>query len=198
MLRIALTGGIASGKSAASARLGELGVPIVDTDVISRQLVEPGKPALAELAQAFGNDILLADDSLNRLLLRERVFADPAQRSRLEDILHPLIHAATMASLDALPGPYQVMVIPLLAGSRHNYPYDRVLLIDSPEELQRIRLARRDGSSPEQIEQILVAQSNRESRQKIANDIILNDGSLSDLRAAVDRQHQKYLKLSQG
>lgn len=197
MFRVALTGGIASGKSAASERFAEHRVPIIDTDQVSREIVQPGQPALLAIAQEFGEDILNADGSLNRQKLRTAVFSDPEKRLALEQLLHPLIRQRSYELADKLPGPYQILVVPLLVESQGAYPCDRVLLIDCDETIQQQRLAARDGSSAQQIQQILAAQSSRAQRQAMADDIILNEGDLETLHQAVDTRHQNYLRMSQ-
>lgn len=196
MYRVVLTGGIASGKSAASAMFQELGVTVVDADQVSRELVQPGQPALQRIAQRFGRDILNQDGSLNRKLLRERVFSKPDARQALEDILHPLIHRRVQALADAATSPYVVMVIPLLLEARQKYDFERVLLIDTPEEIQRSRLMQRDGSSNSQVDQLLAAQSTRAQRLAVADDVIVNNGGLEQLRSAVEKQHLRFLSLS--
>lgn len=197
MLRIALTGGIASGKTAASERFQTHGIPTIDTDVISRELVEPGQAGLQQIVKQFGELILNADGTLNRAALRDRIFADPEEREQLNQILHPMIHQRLLELANQAQGPYQIWVIPLLAESRSLYPYDRVLLIDSPEALQLQRLSARDQTTPSQATRALAAQASRTERQAIADDIIVNDRSLAELLKKIDQQHLSYLKLSE-
>jgi dephospho-CoA kinase len=192
MLRIALTGGIASGKTTVSRLFEELGVPVIDTDLIARQLVEPGQPALARIVDRFGPSILLADGSLDRGQLRTRIFGRPADRQALEDILHPAIHREALARLDALHAPYALLVIPLLTESGGDWGQDRVLLVDAPRELQKSRLMARDRCSEEEAEAALSAQANRAQRLAIADDVIHNDGNEQLLRAAVEQLHERY------
>jgi len=193
---VALTGGIASGKSAAAAFFETLGVPVFDTDQIARDIVEPGMPALAQLVAAFGPDILDAAGRLDRARMRERVFNDPQQRRRLEAITHPAIRTElARRSQDAL-GPYQIHVIPLLAEGGRASAYDRVLVVDCPQENQVRRLMARDGSSEAQARRILAAQATRAQRLEIADDVIENTGTLDELRMRVHELHHDYLDLA--
>lgn len=192
MLRIGLTGGIASGKSTVAACFAARGVPVIDTDVIARELVEPGQPALDEIRDAFGPAVLTADGRLDRAWLKQQIFADPAHRQRLEAILHPLIHQEVARRLPALTGTYCLIVVPLLAESTLAYPLDRVLLVDTPETLQRQRAAQRDGLNPELISAILASQATRLQRRAIADDIIVNDGDRAHLEAEITRLHAYY------
>jgi dephospho-CoA kinase len=194
-LRIGLTGGIGSGKSEASRRFHELGVPVIDTDVIARELVEAGQPALNEIIAVFGSDILDTSDQLDRSELRKRVFADTGQRQRLEAILHPRIRESAMIQADRLDAPYCVLVIPLLLESARDYPIDRILVVDTPQELQYRRIALRDGLSDREIAAILAAQVERQQRLAAADDILLNDSSIEMLRAQIDELHRFYLEL---
>jgi dephospho-CoA kinase len=191
--RVGLTGGIASGKSTVADLFAELGVPVIDTDVIARDVVRPGGPALPALVAAFGPGVLAADGSLDRRRLRARVFADDAERRRLEAILHPHIEAATLAASGQAGGPYQLVVVPLLFESGFDRHVDRVLVVDCPEELQRSRLLARDGESPEQVERILASQLDRASRLARADDVIDNAGTLDATRARVAELHGAYL-----
>ena len=193
MLRIGLTGGIGSGKTAASDHFARLGAEVIDTDLLSRALVEPGQPALAEIAAAFGTQVLAEDGRLDRKSLREIVFADATARKRLEAILHPRIRDAMLARADRSGAPYVVFVIPLLIETGQQALVDRVLLIDVPEELQRDRVATRDGLDAAQIDDILQAQTDRETRQAYADDVICNDSDIKNLHAAIEKLHRKYL-----
>ena len=192
MLKIGLTGGLASGKSTVAERFAGLGAPVIDTDVIARELVEPGRPALETIRAAFGPAVLTAAGRLDRAWLKQQVFADPAQRLRLEAILHPLIHRDVIDRLSMLREPYCLIVIPLLVESTQTYPLDRVLLVDVPEALQRQRAAARDGLSPELISAILASQASRAQRLAVADDVIVNDADLVHLDAEVARLHAFY------
>lgn len=196
MLRIGLTGGIASGKSAAAEQFAELGAQVIDTDVIARQVVAPGTPGLQQLAAEFGTEILTPEGTLDRAALRARVFNDATARRQLEALLHPLIRAATLAEAATASGPYQVFVVPLLVETDFGKLVDRVLVIDCPEALQRQRLRQRDQTDPAATEQMLAAQTDRASRLAAADDIIVNDGSRAELASAVRKLHEKYLRLA--
>jgi len=191
-LLIALTGGIASGKSAVAEEFAKLGVPVLDTDQIARDVVAPGMPALGQLVAEFGTEILDANGQLNRAHLRERVFSDPAQRHKLEAITHPAIRAELAQRSAAAGGAYQVHVIPLLVETGRTDAYDRVLVVDCPEEAQIERLLSRDRGSREQAEEILAAQASREERLDAAHDVIENTGSLADLQRFVQTLHRNY------
>lgn len=192
--RIGLTGGIASGKSAAARYFAELGVPVIDTDVIAREVVEPGSEGLAGIARHFGSGVLLADGALDRTALRRIVFAQPSERQALEAILHPLIREETIRQADAAGGDYQLIVVPLLVESPLRHFVDRILVIDCREETQLSRLIARDGGDIDSAKRILAAQSRREQRLAIADDVISNEGSLAELATAVRELHNKYLE----
>jgi dephospho-CoA kinase len=195
-VRIALTGGIASGKTTVARLFAELGVPLIDTDVIARQVVEPGEPALAAVVAAFGADVLDTAGHLDRRRMRERIFADPTARARLEAILHPAIRAEMERQSRAAGGPYQVLVIPLLTEGGRRDHVDRVLLVDVPEELQIRRLMMRDGVGHEQARASLDAQATRAARLAMADDVVRNTGRVDDLREEVARLHHQYLALA--
>lgn len=196
-LLIALTGGIASGKSAVAELFAQLGVPVLDTDQIARDIVAPGMPALGELVAAFGAEILDADGRLDRTRMRERVFRDPEERRKLERITHPAIRAELARRSAAAGGDYQIHVIPLLVESGRAEFYDRVLVVDCPESAQIARLMARDGTSREQAEEILRAQVSREERLNAAHDVIENTGTLEDLQRFVQTLHRNYALLAQ-
>jgi dephospho-CoA kinase len=196
-LLIALTGGIASGKTAVAELFGKLGVPVLDTDQIARDVVAPGLPALGQLVAAFGADILDADGQLDRAQMRERVFGDPVQRRKLEAIMHPAIREELAQRSAAAGGDYQVHVIPLLVETGRAAAYDRVLVVDCPEQVQLARLMSRDGTSRQQAEEILAAQVSREERLNAAHDVIENTGTLADLEGFVQTLHRNYALLAQ-
>jgi dephospho-CoA kinase len=196
--RVALTGGIASGKTTVANLFAAHGVPLVDTDLIAREVVEPGQPALAAVVATFGADVLDQEGRLDRRRLREIIFGDAAARGRLEAILHPAIRAEmerqSAAAADA--GPYQLLVIPLLAeGGRRNH-VDRVLVIDTPESVQVARLMARDAVTREQAEASLRAQAARTARLGIADDVVTNTGRIEDLRDQVDALHLQYVNFA--
>ena len=194
--RVGLTGGIASGKSTAAKFFGALGVPILDSDQVARDVVEPGQPPLERLVERFGPKILTADGHLDRPALREIVFSDPKARADLEALTHPAIGAAMEARSAAAGGPYQILVIPLLVEKNLAAHVDRVLVVDCDEELQIRRLRDRDGSTPEQVQAILKAQVPRAARLKAADDVIHNDTDMSAVRDQVATLHARYLELA--
>jgi dephospho-CoA kinase len=197
-LVIGLTGGIGSGKSAVSRCFERLGVPVIDADQVAREVVEPGQPALAEIATAFGADLIQADGSLDRAHLRERVFADPDARRHLEGILHPRIRAGMREQLAALPAdtPYAVFVIPLLFETGQQDTVDRVLVVAAAETVRIARVTGRDGVAEDQVRRILAAQCSAQDRAAGADDLISNEGSESELAAKVAALHEKYLALA--
>ena len=197
-LVIGLTGGIGSGKTMATNHFARLGITIVDADLASRVVVEPGQPALREIADRFGPDVLAADGSLNRAALRAIVFADPEARKELERITHPRIAEEIARQLTASTSPYTILVSPLLFESGQSRFAQRTVLVDTTEALQRKRAAQRDGVSEEQIESIMAVQMSRAKRQELADDIILNDGDIQHLHQAVEALHERYLKLVKG
>ena len=196
---VGLTGGVASGKSEVTRRFQALGVEVVDADVAAREVVEPGQPALARIAERFGAGMLLADGRLDRRQLRERVFADAQARRDLEAITHPAIRARVKAQAQAAPGPYAVVAVLLLAeAGRAAYPWmARVLVVDAPESLQHDRLMRRDGVDEALAARMIAAQASRTVRLAIADDVILNDGDPAHLDTAVAALHARYLAAAQ-
>ena len=194
-LRVGLTGGIASGKSTVADMFEALGAVIIDTDVIAREVVMPGQPALDEIVEVFGRDVLAADGSLDRRAMRKRVFEDEPLRLRLEEILHPRIRDETFRQASAAGGPYQLIVVPLLAESPLKDYVDRILVVDCDEEAQVSRLLERDTETIEQAERILAAQASREERLAIADDVIDNSRSLEETRRQVENLHGLYLGL---
>ena len=194
--RIGLTGGIASGKSVVAGMFADLGVPVIDTDVIAREVVEPGQPALEEIRERFGEHMIDAAGNLDRAAMRKEIFANKNARSDLEAILHPRIGAETRRQADAADGDYQLIVVPLLTESALLEFVDRVLVVDCKEDLQIRRLRARDIETIEQARSILKAQASREERLAIADDVIVNDGSLQDAREAVTRLDLEYRRLA--
>ena len=194
--RVALTGGIASGKSTVASLFAELGVPVIDTDVIAREVVEPGQPALAAVVAAFGSEVLGDDGRLDRRRLRERIFTDAGARQRLNAILHPAIRAEMERQSRAAGGEYQLLVIPLLTEGGRREHIDRVLLVDVPEALQVERLMMRDAVSREQAQASLNAQATRAERLAMADDVLRNSGQPDELRDRVAELHGKYRTLA--
>ncbi len=196
---IGLTGGIGSGKSAAADRFATAhGIHVVDADIKSRVVVEPGRPALQHIVDRFGAAILLEDGNLNRAALREQVFADPEQRIWLEALLHPLIRQEIAADLALATSPYALLVSPLLVESSQRTMAARIIVVDVPEATQILRTAQRDRVPEAQIRAIMQAQASREERLKHAHDIILNDQDLAALHAQVDALHERYLAMTTG
>ena len=194
--RIGLTGGIASGKSTAAKFFGALGVPILDSDQIARDVVEPGQPPLERLVARFGPGILTPDGHLDRPALRDIVFSDPKARADLEALTHPAIGAALEARSATAGGPYQILVIPLLVEKNLSPHVNRVLVVDCDEALQVRRLRTRDGSTAAQAQAILDAQAPRAVRLKAADDVITNDADMSAVQHQVAALHARYLELA--
>jgi dephospho-CoA kinase len=194
--RVALTGGIASGKTTVSQLFGAFGVPVIDADQVARDVVAPGTSLLSQVFDSFGAQLRRPDGSLDRTGLRRMVFADPAKRRQLEALLHPAIRLRTENLAARAGGPYQIHVIPLLVETHAGSRYDRVLLVDCPQALQVARLQARDGCNAEQARVMLGAQASREARLAAADDVILNDGEPADLAPKVAGLHQDYLALA--
>ena len=195
-LRIGLTGGIASGKTTVADLLAELGAAVVDTDVIAREVVQPGQPALAEIRDEFGDAVFADDGSLDRGAMRQLVFADDAARQRLEAILHPRIGQETLRQAQNARGDYIVIVVPLLVDSALRHEVDRILVVDCDEATPIGRLLARDAETEEQARRILAAQASREERLAIADDVVENNGTLDELTAAVSAIHDRYKALA--
>jgi len=194
-LIIGLTGGIGSGKSTVGALFGELGVPVLDTDQVARELVRPGGPALQRIVEVFGPGLLDPSGHLDRSALRRVVFADPGRRRALEGILHPLIHARVEEWVSGLKTSYCVLLVPLLLESGWTDRVDRIVVVDAPEALQVRRTMERDGLTAGDVEAIMRAQVSREQRLGRAHDVITNDRDMSHLRDQVERLHRVYLEL---
>ncbi|HLD09941.1 MAG TPA: dephospho-CoA kinase, partial [Methylophilaceae bacterium] len=188
--------GIGSGKSEAAQIFASLGVPVVDVDAISHQLTSAGSPVLKEIINVFGKSYLLADGSLDRAALREKVFADEAARRQLEEILHPAIHEQALQALSKNTGaPYQILVIPLLfEGSRYQDIINRTLVIDCDESLQIARAIKRSGLSEQAVITIMGVQVSRKMRLALADDVIENNGSLQELSKKIEQIHKKYMQ----
>ncbi|WP_440997290.1 dephospho-CoA kinase [Arhodomonas sp. SL1] len=196
MFTVGLTGGIASGKSTVADAFASRGADVVDTDVIAREVVERDTEGLAAVVAAFGADILDDSGALDRRALRARIFDDEAARRRLEAILHPRIEAEVRRRITESPGPYVVLVVPLLVEAGWDRWVDRVLVVDADEDTQIARLCARDGHTPEQARQALAAQARRQDRLACADDVIDNDGPASGIEGAVDALHRRYLNLA--
>lgn len=196
-LRIALTGGIGSGKSTIASKFQALGVPIIDSDIISRTIVEPGSSCLKAITNEFGNDVLTSEGRLDRNKLRNIVFNNLESKKKLEGILHPVIYQEIEAQVNSVKYPYCLIVIPLLIETDSVDRFDRILVVDIPEDIQIKRTAERDKTSSKLIEDIIRSQADREQRLKYADDIIDNNMEINKLSEAVTKLHNKYLKLSQ-
>jgi dephospho-CoA kinase len=195
---VALTGGIASGKSAVANRFAALDVPLIDADVIAHVLVQPGQPALAEIAATFGPSVITASGALDRKKMRELVFDDRAARKKLEAILHPRIHSEILDKTAHCLAPYCVVAIPLFVETHHDYAWvDRVLVTDVPEAVQIARLTSRPGIDDALARGILAAQAPRDRRLAIADDIIDNTAPIAYLEGVSARLHERYLRLAE-
>lgn len=197
---VAVTGGIASGKSEVTRRFEALGVTVADADIAARDAVAPGSPGLAEVVATFGEGVLAADGSLDRAAMRQRVFGDEAARRRLEAIIHPRVRAQLRATCEAALGPYAIAAIPLLAegGGRETYPWlQRILVVDVPTEVQQARLMARDGSDAALAQRMIAAQATREQRLAIADDVIVNDRPLDPLGPHIEALDRMYRRLAE-
>jgi len=197
-LVIGLTGGIASGKTAVSRWFEYLGVPVIDADVVAREVVEPGEAGIDAVVREFGTEILDDKGRLDRRRLRALVFKNPNGRRTLESILHPPIRQRMEAQLDELNQDYAVLVIPLLLEAGQTDMVDRVLVVDASESVQIERARRRDGVSEEEIRQIMSSQASRENRLAQANDVIENNGTMEELRQRVRLLDEFYRSLPRG
>ncbi len=193
---VGLTGGIASGKSTVADFFAKLGVPIVDTDVIAREVVFPGSPALEDIRSLFGVSVIAADGSLDRRALRDIVFGNNQKRLQLEAILHPRIRDEADRQASAVTGPYVIIVVPLLFESPMREMMDRILVVDCDEETQLKRLLLRDNESEEQARRMIATQASREDRLSIADDVVTNNGGRNSVRDAVDDLHDSYVRLA--
>lgn len=193
---LGLTGGIGSGKSAASQWFESQGIAIVDADIVAREVVDIGQPALQQIQQAFGDWVLLENGSLNRRALREHIFQSPEARKTLENITHPAIRTSIIQQLHAAQSPYAILVSPLLFETNQHELTQHTLLIGAAIELQIQRASQRDGQNVEQIQKIIAAQMPREQKCAMADDIVLNDGELEHLYAHLTPLHEKYLQMA--
>ena len=194
---LGLTGGIGSGKSAASHWFEQQGIHVVDADVVAREIVAVGQPALQQIQAQFGDWVLLDNGELNRRALREHIFQDPAARTQLENITHPAIRQSIRQQLQDATSPYVILVSPLLFETNQHELTQHTLLIDASIDLQILRASQRDHQNIEQIQAIIQAQMPREQKQALANDIVINDGHLEHLYAQLRPLHLKYLAHSE-
>jgi dephospho-CoA kinase len=196
--RIALTGGVASGKSTVAQLFAALGARLIDTDQIARDVVAPPSPVLDQIAARFGPELLTPAGTLDRARLRSIVFADAAARADLEALTHPAIRAEVARRSAQLGGPYQLIAVPLLTETATAHDYDRVLVVDAEPQAQLLRLMQRDGIDETAARRMLAAQATRAERNAIADDIILNNGDIAALAAQVEALHRRYLGLRSG
>ena len=195
MLIIGLTGGIGSGKSVASDKFKSLGITIVDADVASRTVVEPGKPALKEIEDHFGSGIITAEGKLDRNNLREIIATDPEERKWLESVTHPKIGEQITKEISESTSVYTLFVAPLLLETNSQEMCSRVVVVDVPKDVQIRRTAKSDKVSPNQVEQMVAAQMEREKRLEKADDVLLNSGTIEDLEKQVEELHKKYIQM---
>jgi dephospho-CoA kinase len=196
MFKIALTGGIASGKSTVAALFAKHGIDVIDTDVIARELVAPNRPAWQEIVAHFGETIVLANQELDRRELRQKVFSSATEKQWLETLLHPLIRQKMLLDIQQATSPYCIVVIPLLTATSHENMFDHILVVDLPEALQQERLIAREQCSPLEANNMINAQIPRDERLKFANDVIQNIHNHHELAITVDKLHQIYLRLA--
>jgi len=196
MLRIALTGGIGSGKSAVTDHLRTLGATVLDADEFSHQVTAKGGEALERIREAFGSGVLNPDGSLDRAALRQLIFADAKARAQLEAILHPDIRQRMRETAAQTDAPYCVFSIPLLIETDRTKEFDRVLVVEAPTPIRRERTAQRSNLEPKQIDAIIAAQATDEERRQAADDLIINDDSLDALGTKVKELHHQYLELA--
>ena len=193
--RIALTGGIASGKSTVAQLFVALGARLVDTDQVSREIVSPPSPVLDQIVRRFGRDMLTPAGTLDRARLRAVIFADAVARADLEAMTHPAIHTAVAERCARLGGPYQLIAVPLLVETATWREYDRVLVVESHPQLQLLRLMQRDHIDENTARRIVAAQATPAQRSAIADDIIRNNGDTGALAAQIEALHLRYLSL---
>ena len=195
-MRIGLTGGIASGKSTVADMFAALDIAIIDTDLIAREIVAPGEPALDEIRHEFGDSVFDDEGNLDRSAMRQIIFADPDAKARLESIMHPRIQAVTYERAASAGGRYQIIAVPLLTQSPIRDFVDRVLVVDCDEKTQIRRLVARDNESEGQARRMLAAQASRDERLEIADDVIRNDGDLEATLQQVQTLHHRYLAMT--
>jgi dephospho-CoA kinase len=195
-LIIGVTGGIGSGKSAVTEQFEALGITVVDADLAARVIVEPGKPALAAIAEHFGSNIIQADGNLDRAALRAKVFSDDAERLWLEQLTHPLIGQEILDQISASTSAYTILSSPLLLETSQKELVDYMVVVDVPESVQLERTMSRDDNDRAQVERIMSAQMQREDRLQKADKVIDNSGSLQQLGPVVEALHEEFLELA--
>lgn len=197
MLVIGLTGGIGSGKSTVTQLFEKRNIPVIDTDIIARELVKQGQPALKEIIKAFGDLVIQDDGELDRQALAKIIFKNEHARKKLENILHPRIQKAMIEQINNMSAPYVIAVIPLLIETQQSNHVDHILVVDCPEEIQIKRIKQRDNRDEQQIKEIMDSQVSRQKRLTAADDVIENQADISELDAKIEELHQKFLLMSQ-
>lgn len=196
MMKIGLTGGIGSGKSTVARLFSDLGIDVIDADVIAREITEPGTDCFEAIANYFGEDVIANNGYLNRKKIKEIVFRDKTKKAWLEKLLHPAIRAEMKNQLNQVEGPYCVLVIPLLVEAKAHEMVDHILVVDADEKDQIARIRARDDLSEAEAKLIIQSQAKREERLGHANDVIINNGSIENLKSQVTALNQKYLALA--
>jgi len=196
MLKVGLTGGIGSGKSSVALLFSELGADVIDADVISRELTEPGTEYFEEIAEYFGDDAINNDGTLDRAFVKEKIFEDKEKKQWLEKLLHPAIRTEMDNQLKAVHSDYCLLVIPLLVEAKVHELVDRILVVDAEEKIQIARVKARDSLSDDEAKLIIAAQAEREERLGHADEVIRNNGSMDDLSEQVIQLHEKYSEIA--
>ena len=196
VLTIALTGGIGSGKTSIASIFKSLGVPIIDSDTISKEIILPGKPCFKDIVNEFGEEILTNKGTIDRYKLRNIIFNNDKARIKLENIIHPVVFKNIDTEISLINYPYCLVIIPLLIETKSTEKFDRILVIDALESLQFERIVKRDDISPILIKKIIKTQAKRKERLRYANDIIVNNGKIMNLNKSINTLHKKYLGLS--
>ena len=196
VLTIALTGGIGSGKTSIASIFKSLGVPIIDSDTISKEIILPGKPCFKDIVNEFGEEILTNKGTIDRYKLRDIIFNNDKARIKLENIIHPVVFKNIDTEISLINYPYCLVIIPLLIETKSTEKFDRILVIDALESLQFERIVKRDDISPILIKKIIKTQAKRKERLHYANDIIVNNGKIMNLNKSINTLHKKYLGLS--
>ena len=196
VLTIALTGGIGSGKTSIASIFKSLGVPIIDSDTISKEIILPGKPCFKDIVNEFGEEILTNKGTIDRYKLRDIIFNNDKARIKLENIIHPVVFKNIDTEISLINYPYCLVIIPLLIETKSTERFDRILVIDALESLQFERIVKRDDISPILIKKIIKTQAKRKERLRYANDIIVNNDTIMNLNKSINTLHKKYLGLS--